>query len=260
MHKRILGLAVLLSALPTLGYSQQPSSQELLLKLERKVNENARTATKPALELPAKPQQVDDSSGDADLAAMGIKVRTLDSMKEQEVSIPASAPVLENELPHSDLLLRELPIGSRFTFEKGIYFPANTNAKVFVDGAYKLKVYSGSYPADELFKVETGVHSACAIKSTKGHVKLKGREETTTPSYIDFREVTYVEDGKAGRYLFTMKFDEKHPSESTEGVNVEITCLVPKDMNKEIASLKMKYIYDGFPGLFKIDIPKYVEL
>jgi len=259
MHKGILGLAVLLSTLPVASYTHAQSAQELLLKLERKVAANA---SKEEAVKPQEQKQVTAEEFIGELSATGIKVRTLESMNKvvTKKEAPLTSPVLDEVLPHAQLPMRELPIGSRFNFNKSIYFPANTNAKVYVDGAYKLKVYSGSYPADELFSAETGVHSACAIKSSKGHVKLKGLEETTTPTFIDFREVAYVSDGESGRYLFTMRFDEKIPAAATEGVSIEITCLVPESKNMEIPTLKMKYVYDAFPGLFKIDVPQYVEL
>jgi hypothetical protein len=260
MYKRILGLAVLLTAIPTVGHAQEQSAQELLLKLERKVASGKKVARQQP-KIATTGNNVSDIA--ADLSATGIKVRSLASMNEVPPKLASESkntPALEAALPHETLPMRELPVGSRFSFNKSVYFPANTNAKVYVDGAYKLKVYSGTFPADELFNAESGVHSACALKSSKGHVKLKGLEESTTPSFIDFREIAYVSDGDSGRYLFTMRFDEKTPANATEGVKIEVTCLIPQSMNEQIPTLKMKYLYDAFPGVFKIDIPQYVEL
>ena len=265
MYKRILGLTVMLTALPTIAYSQEQSAQELLLKLGQKVNAGKMTSankSKVVTDAVAPDLVVNPISVADNLSATGIKVHTLASMDGKEFKqIPKeSLPELKVVLPHAELPMRELPVGSRFSFNKSIYFPANTNAKVYVDGEYKLKVYSGSFPADELFNAESGTHSACAIKSSKGHVKLKGVEETTKPSFIDFREIAYVSDGDSDRYLFTMRFDEKKPLKASEGVSIEITCLIPQKKNIEIPTLKMQYLYDSFPGLFSIDIPQYVEL
>lgn len=264
MLKRIIVASAVLSALSAPAFAQtKPTPQELLLQLQQRVNNP--TVEKPSVKPKALKEAVSEAADMAStLSATGIKVRSLISMSEPVdgstapiVDLPVNKPVLR---PHEAMPLRELPVGSRFSFTTSIYFPANTNARIYVDGAYESKVYSGTYPSDELFAAESGVHSACAIKSSKGHVKLKGTDESTSPTFIDFNGVSYIEDGSANRYLFTLKFEEKRPAGADTGVGIELTCLVPKSKNPEIPSLKMSYLYDAFPSLFTIEIPEYVEL
>lgn len=262
MLKRIIIASAVLSALSTQAFAQTKTSpQELLLQLQQKVNSSAVSNKQVKVDsVGDKPAAV--SNGSDFLSSTGIKVRSLSSMINSDAT-PVAVDVLPskpNLRPHENLPLRELPVGSRFSFNKSIYFPANTNARIYVDGAYESKVYSGTYPSDELFSAESGVHSACAIKSSKGHVKLKGADEATTPTFVDFSGVSYIEDGSANRYLFTLKFDEKVPTGSGSGVSIEFTCLVPQSKNADIPSLKMSYLYDAFPSLFTIEVPEYVEL
>lgn len=266
MLKRIIIASAVLSALSTSAIADsKPSPQELLLKLQQKVNKPSVSGENLVAES-QDPKDTTDEAADIQkmLSTTGIKLRSLASMSQSDTvakAKEAESPVKKVvSRPHEKMPLRELPVGSRFSFAQSVYFPANTNARIYVDGAYKSKVYAGTYPADELFAAESGIHSACAITSSKGHIKLKGADESTTPTFVDFTNVSYVEDGSANRYLFTLKFEEKKPAGADSGVSIEFTCLVPKSMNGDIPSLDMAYIYDAFPSLFTIEIPDYVEL
>jgi hypothetical protein len=86
-----------------------------------------------------------------------------------------------------------------------------------------------------------------------------GSEESTTPSFIDFDEIIYVEESETSRYMFTMGFMEKNPA-GLGSINVEITCLIPQSMNSDLPSLKLSYLYDALPGLFEVHTPQHVVL
>jgi hypothetical protein len=154
--------------------------------------------------------------------------------------------------------LRELPSGSRFSFSKTLFFPANTTALIYVNGAANGKVYEGGKPFDSILNATDVHHSACALITDKSYIKLRGKDTSVTPTFIDFDKIEYIKDGNSNRIIYQLSFVAKPAG--GHSVNIKMACVLPVEKNTDVPGLEMRHVVDSFGQSFTFEPPKYVEL
>lgn len=242
-------------------YAQEQSSEDLLKKIESKVQSYS--------------DKVSAQENNIVLPVSGIKpsqtATPLPVVARKAPPMPAINMALEEKEVVSEkggidivgdqnlmIPLRELPTGSRFTFNKTIFFPANTVSLVYVNGNPQSKVYKGGDPLDSILSSDNIHHSACVISTDKSYIKLRGSDSATSPTFIDFDKIEYIQDGESERIVFRLSFMPKETG--NHNISISMSCVLPEGKNADVSNLTMQHLVDAFGQSFTFEVPKYVEL